>query len=119
MKKPCCALVLAVVFAAALPVSAAAQAMGDEEDVVQATDARQNYVPGAWPSFAAAATNIVYFPLRLAITIVAAEAGGLTGWLTGGDKAAAQAVWDGTEGQAYIRPEVIEGRERLRFGGYE
>ena len=119
MKKPCCALVLAVVLAAALPVSAAAQAMGDEEDVVQTTDVRRNYVPGAWSSFAAAASNIVYFPLRLAITIVTAEAGGLTGWLTGGDEAAAKAVWHGTDGQAYIRPGVIEGRERLRFGDYE
>jgi hypothetical protein len=29
--------------------------------------------------------------------------------------AAAHAVWQSTDGQAYIRPEVIEGRERLRF----
>ncbi len=119
MKKRCWALVLALVIAAALPVTAAAQEMSEDEGVPQATDARRNYVPGAWSSLGAAASNIVYFPLRFAITIVVAEAGGLTGWLTGGDEAAARAVWHGADGQAYIRPEVIEGRERLRFGDYE
>lgn len=119
MRKPCCALVLAVVLAAALPLSAAAQAMADDEDVPPAADVGQNHVPGALPSFAAALSNIVYFPVRFAITIVTAEVGGLTGWLTGGDKAAANAVWHSTDGQAYLRPEVIEGRERLRFGNYE
>lgn len=119
MKKRCCALVIALALAAALPMSAVAQAMADEEEVPQTTDARRNYVPGAWSGFAAAASNLVYFPLRLAITIVTAEAGGLTGWLTGGDNGAARAVWHGTDGQAYITPEVIEGRERLRFGDYE
>jgi hypothetical protein len=120
MKKACCALVFTLVLAAALPVSAAAQAMaGEEEDLSQGTEGPQTYVPGGWPSFLAAASNIVYVPLRFAITIVTAEAGGLTGWLTGGDQAAAQAVWHSTDGQAYIRPEVIDGHERLRFGSYE
>jgi len=120
MKKPCCVLVLGVVLAAASPVAAVAQVLAGEEDVSQMTTQEpEGYVPGAWSSAAAAASNIVYFPLRLAITIVTAEVGGLTGWLTGGDEAAARAVWRGTQGQAYITPEVIEGRERLRFGNYE
>jgi hypothetical protein len=119
MKKPCCALVLALVLAAAWPVAAGAQGMAEDEDLSQTTQEPLGYVPGAWSSLAAAASNIVYFPVRLAITLVTAEAGGLTGWLTGGDRAAARAVWHSTDGQAYITPEVIEGRERLRFGDYE
>ena len=121
MKKACCALLLTLVLAAALSVSAAAQAMAgeEEEDLSQGSEGPRTYVAGGWPSFLAAASNIVYVPVRFAITIVTAEVGGLTGWLTGGDRAAAQAVWHSTEGQAYLTPDVIEGRERLRFGSYE
>ena len=119
MKEACCVCVFTLMLAAALPISATAQVMAGEEGLPQATEGPQSYIPAAWSSVAAAASNIVYIPLRFAITIVTAEAGGLTGWLTGGDEAAANAVWHSTDGQAYIRPEVIEGRERLRFGSYE
>jgi hypothetical protein len=67
-------------------------------------------------SFLAAATNIVYFPARLAVTAVTAHVGGLAAWLNGGDQLTAQAIWDSTDGQAYITPDILEGRERLHFG---
>jgi len=69
-------------------------------------------------SLAAAAINVFYFPVRFAVTLVTAEVGGLTGWLTGGDTASARSVWGLTDGQAYIKPAILEGRERLRFGSW-
>ena len=67
-------------------------------------------------SIAAAAANVVYFPLRLTVTMITAELGGFTGWMTGGNRPSARAVYGLTEGQAFITPGVLEGRETLRFG---
>ena len=67
-------------------------------------------------SLAAALLNAVYFPARLVLTIVTAELGGFTGMMTGGDRQAAWAVWDATDGQGFITPAMLEGREPMRFG---
>jgi hypothetical protein len=69
-------------------------------------------------SFAAAAANIVYFPLRFALTVATAHVGGLAAWLNGGDHLTAQTIWASTDGQAYITPDILEGRERLQFGPF-
>jgi hypothetical protein len=67
-------------------------------------------------SLAAAAINLVYFPARLLVTVATAGVGGFAGWMSGGDCASAHAVWNATEGQAFITPRILEGRERLQFG---
>jgi hypothetical protein len=67
-------------------------------------------------SFAAAGANIVYFPVRLAVTTVTAGVGGLAGCLTGGDVLTAGSIWSSTDGQAFITPQMFEGYDRLRFG---
>ena len=65
-------------------------------------------------SLGAAAVNVVYFPVRLAVTTLTAAAGGFTGFMIGGDLEAATAIWDSTDGQAYITPEILDGSEALR-----
>ena len=65
-------------------------------------------------SLGAAAINLFYFPVRLAVTTVTAAAGGLTGFLIGGDQPAATAVWDSTDGQAFITPEILDGSVPLQ-----
>ena len=65
----------------------------------------------------AAATNLLYFPARFIVTLVTAESGGLVGWLNGGDRQSARSIWESTDGQGFITPPILEGRERLRFGG--
>lgn len=65
-------------------------------------------------SLGAAAVNVVYFPVRLAVTTLTAAAGGFTGFMIGGDLEAATAIWDSTDGQAYITPEILDGSEPLR-----
>lgn len=118
MKRVSCALGVLLALAVALPVWSAEPTV-EERTSVPPADITAAYQPHASSTVVAALANIVYFPLRFAVTLVTAAAGGLTGWVTGGDTAAAQAVWQSTDGQAFLRPEVIEGRERLRFGSRE
>jgi hypothetical protein len=109
MKHVACAMFLAATMVSALPAWGAPQQVRLEEVTPH---------PAAAAGFglAAAAINVFYFPVRFAITLVTAEVGGLTGWLTGGDTPSAHSVWGITDGQPYIEPAILEGRERLRFG---
>lgn len=69
-------------------------------------------------AIAAAMFNVGYAPVRLAITSTMGGIGGLIGWLNGGDSESAAAIWDNTDGQAFITPAILEHRGRLRFGRY-
>jgi hypothetical protein len=108
MKHVACALGLLVAVAVVSPAWAAEQApqLGPATPPAQA----------AGYSLAAAAANLLYFPGRFAVSLLTAELGGFTGWMTGGDQQAAHSVFHLTEGQAFITPAVLEGREPLRFG---
>jgi hypothetical protein len=116
MKKVWCGLTLLLAVAMTTPASSIGQVPPGLMTPPEVRVTEQGSPPNVGASLAAALSNIVYFPLRFTITVVTAEVGGLTGWLTGGDPSAADAVWQVTEGQGYITPEMIEGRERLRFG---
>ena len=118
MKKVWCVCLL-LVLAMAMPAWSATETMSGTMAPAQVNETVQGSAPDAGASLLAALSNIVYFPLRFAITMVTAEVGGFTGFMTGGDEAAAESVWQSTEGQACITPEVIEGREPLRFGRWE
>jgi hypothetical protein len=109
MKHVACAMLFAVTMVSALPAWGAPQEARLEEVTPHPAQA-------AGIGLAAAVLNVVYFPVRLAVTLVTAEVGGLTGFLTGGDKPSAHAVWGATDGQPFIEPAIVEGRERLRFG---
>ena len=109
MKHGACAMLLAAAMVSALPAWGAPQQ-------VRLDEVRSRPVQAAGISLGAAAINVVYFPVRLAVTVVTAGVGGLTGWLTGGDASTAHSVWDLTDGQPYITPAILEGSERLRFG---
>lgn len=109
MKHAVCAMIVVAAVTSAIPAWGAPQAARVEEVSPHPAQA-------AGMSLLAAALNLVYFPARLAVTIGTAGVGGLTGWLTGGDKPAARSVWDATNGQGFITPAILEGRERLRFG---
>lgn len=109
MKHVACALIVGAALGGAVPAWGVPQFARPDEVTAHPAQA-------AGFSVAAAASNTVYFPLRLSLTIITAGAGGLTGWLTGGDAASARAVWNLTDGQAYITPAMLDGRERWRFG---
>lgn len=98
--------VLSALLCGATAAWAAPQAPVIEAPRVQAKDVGY--------SLGAAAVNVVYFPVRLAVTTLTAAAGGFTGFMIGGDLEAATAIWDSTDGQAYITPEILDGSEPLR-----
>ena len=85
--------------------------------VTRADDSDLPRNPGA--AFGAAVINVVYFPVRLALSTVWSEVGGAVGWLTGGNQAAAEDVWSVFRGSGYVTPGMLAGRERFRFGSWE
>lgn len=70
--------------------------------------------PGA--AALAAIGNVVYAPVRLALTVFNAGAGGATGHLTMGDRQAAADVWGLGSGPGFLQPEMLIGRESLEVG---
>jgi hypothetical protein len=73
--------------------------------------------PGA--AVGTAVLNLVYVPVRLAVTAVGLTASSLTGWLTAGNQNAADDTWNVFRGQAFLTPSILEGKERLRVGPWE
>jgi len=66
-----------------------------------------------------AVLNLVYVPVRLAVSAVGLTASSLTGWLTAGNQNAADDTWNVFRGQAFLTPSILEGKERLRVGPWE
>jgi len=63
--------------------------------------------------------NLVYVPARLALIAVGGVLGGLAGFITLGDRAAAESIWGLTDGSAVITPEMLEGTEEFHFSAYD
>jgi hypothetical protein len=63
--------------------------------------------------------NIVYVPARLMLTGAGAILGGFAGFITFGDKAAAQAMWGLTDGSMVVTPEMLQGTEQFHFSAYD
>lgn len=70
--------------------------------------------PGA--AAMAAAGNVVFAPVRFAVTLFNAAAGGLTGFFTLDDARAADDVFALTSGQGFLQPEMLTGQESLQVG---
>ena len=107
--------------AARIVVIACAGAMlvaGSVQAQLQREQPREPH-PGA--AALAAAGNILFMPIRFALTTVGAELGGLTGWLTAGNVNAAHDIWrlPPFDGQTYLQPEMMYGEEPLDIGTLE
>jgi hypothetical protein len=70
-------------------------------------------------SLGAAVINIVYVPVRVAVTTVVGVVGGATGFLLAGDRDGAQDVWGLLNGQTIITQDILQGREPFEFVAYE
>jgi hypothetical protein len=71
--------------------------------------------PAPAAALGAAALNVVFFPLRLVVTVLFAELGGLTGLMTGGNEQAAHDVWSLVGGRNFLTPEFVAGKETMRL----
>ena len=72
----------------------------------------------AGTSVAASYINIVYLPAKLVVAFVGGIAGGVAGFLSGGDQRAAYALWVPLMGGDYfVRPENLSGERPLAFFG--
>jgi hypothetical protein len=107
----------AVLAAAVLILSATSVRAYEGYGIQAAPPVKHERRPGA--AIGAASANILFVPVRFAVTVVGAGLGGMTGFFTGGNIDAAQDVWGVFEGQNYLSPEVMTGQEHLRFGEYE
>jgi len=64
--------------------------------------------------------NTVFFPVKLAVGIVGAEAGGFAGAMNGGDEEAAAGIWNvTTDGSYFVTPRILDGREPFYWGSDE
>lgn len=67
----------------------------------------------------AALIDIVYLPLRLTTTLATGVLGGFVGFITLGDKAAAESIWALSDGSQIVTPEMLEGVEPFHWTGYD
>ena len=69
----------------------------------------------------AAASNIIFMPVRVMGAAIGAELGGLTGWLTAGNKNAARDIWQlpPFDGTMYLQPEMMHGEQPVEFGEFQ
>ena len=66
----------------------------------------------------AAASNLVYTPVKTAMAIVGLFVGGVTGVLTGGDARSAYAIWVPAASGTYVLTAAhLEGSEPIEFFG--
>jgi hypothetical protein len=74
--------------------------------------------PAPAAALGAAALNLVFMPMRLAVTVLFAELGGVTGLLSGGDEKAAKDIWGLVGGRNFLTPAFLQGKEPLRLDSY-
>jgi hypothetical protein len=76
------------------------------------------YHPSAGAVVGAVAIDLVYVPVRFAVTVFGAFVGGFEGLISAGDEGAASKIFGITDGSQVITPAMLEGRERWTFGRY-
>lgn len=99
-------------------VVVALSALVGANTTVAAEELTEVHQPAPGAALGAAALNVIFMPLRLAVTVVFAELGGVTGLLTGGDERAAKDVWGMVGGRNFITPAFVQGKEPMRLDSY-
>lgn len=84
-------------------------------------DPVERRVPHPGSAALAAVGNVLYMPFRVVFASIGAGLGGLTGWMTAGNKNAAADIWHlpPFDGQVYLQPEMMYGEEPLMIGDLE
>lgn len=63
--------------------------------------------------------NAFFVPLRFPVTVVGAALAGATGWLTAGNRHAADDVFGLVDGTQVITTDIIENRARFTWSAYD
>ncbi|MEO8604786.1 MAG: hypothetical protein ABI629_19610 [bacterium] len=100
-------LIALVVVASAMFYAASARAQLEPVQV-------KNPDPGT--ALATAALDVIFVPVRVGVTAVGAALGGLTGWLTAGNRDAARSVWYVFDGPQVLQPDMLYGKEAVALG---
>jgi hypothetical protein len=100
-------LIAVVVVAGAMLCAGSARAQLEPVQV-------RNPDPGT--ALAAAALNVIFIPVRVGVTAVGAGLGGLTGWLTAGNREAARSVWYVFDGPQVLQPDMLYGKQAVALG---
>src|SRR5690349_17803489 len=83
----------------------------------------QDYEPVREPQprvgLSAMVINAFFVPLRFPVTVAGAALAGATGWLTAGNRHAADDVFGLVDGTQVITPEIIEDRARFSWSAYD
>jgi hypothetical protein len=108
-------VLLALLFAGSAPATARAEEPPPEAEDFQL---REFYEPSPGAIAGAIAINVVYVPVRFAVTVVGAALGGIEGLISAGNEGAAHDIWGLTDGSQIITPAMLEGRQRWTFSGY-
>jgi hypothetical protein len=89
------------------------------QEYVQSVETQGPHHPSPRLVGSAVLINLVYVPVRLAVTAVVAVLGGLTGMLTFGDQPSAQSIFALADGPQVITPAMLEGTERWHVGAHD
>jgi hypothetical protein len=63
--------------------------------------------------------NAFFIPLRFPVTVAGAALAGATGWLTAGNRHAADDVFGLVDGTQVMTTDIIEQRERFTWSAYD
>jgi hypothetical protein len=70
--------------------------------------------PGS--ALVAAASNVVYFPVRLGVTVLNAWFGGFVGFINLDDERGGRDTMRITDGPGFLQPKMVAGEQPVQFG---
>jgi hypothetical protein len=101
----------AMATALALAMTGSAYAQGQDFEPVREPQPRVG--------LSAMVINAFFVPVRFPVTVVGAALAGATGWLTAGNRNAADDIFGLVDGTQVITEDVIEKRERFTWSAYD
>ncbi len=97
-------------------LSGGAQAWDEGANALSPSDVR---TPQPRAAITAALMNVLFLPVRIPVTVIGAHVAGLTGFLTGGNRHAADDVFGLVDGTQVVTPRMLEERRGFRFSSYD
>jgi hypothetical protein len=110
-------LILALVVASTVSPVGGAMLSSEVPPELQYSEIEEGYESSPAAVVGAFAINLVYVPVRFAVTVVGALLGGIEGLISAGNEDAAETIWSLSDGSQVITPAMLEGRQPWTFSG--